>query len=421
MKLFKVLVAALVMVGMAMPVIAEDRLKLSGEMRVRGWYKDLDNADNNTSTWADQRLRLGGTIAVAEGVSVTFRTDITESSWGNTGSELSADGSKITGPVQGNGYGSGRSGAAQQWDRAHLDLKSGNFHVRAGQQYVGYGLGYTVDTQDNGVAADYKWNDAFSSHAFVMVDDNNENTATAYKTSNPNNNADAIIYGLKGSYKADTFALDFFHAAEKYGNGDAPYPNLVGIDGTFNLGVVKLMGEFDYFWGDMNDAANRDVIGTQGFLDASMAATDAIRVGLQGYYAQGASNDEVQWEYLGNGFNGWDPIFDVGTNLSNEETDDLFRPYDFTNDDAGCMAGRLYASFKLNDKTNLGASIAYMEPEKSSATTINSAVPMTVGVTYEVMSNTSLQAQYAYVDLDDDADNSASYYSLAGVGIFVSF
>jgi len=45
MKLFKVLVAVLVMAAMAVPVIAEDRLKLSGEMRVRGFLYDV-NYDN---------------------------------------------------------------------------------------------------------------------------------------------------------------------------------------------------------------------------------------------------------------------------------------------------------------------------------------------------------------------------------------
>ncbi len=44
MKLIKALVAMLVVVGMIVPAvaIAEDRLSLSGEMRVRGWHIDPD-------------------------------------------------------------------------------------------------------------------------------------------------------------------------------------------------------------------------------------------------------------------------------------------------------------------------------------------------------------------------------------------
>ena len=53
-------------------------------------------------------------------------------------------------------------------------------------------------------------------------------------------------------------------------------------------------------------------MGTQLFLDASMAATDTITIGGQFYYAAG-DDEDVQYTILGNGFNGWDPIFDVGT------------------------------------------------------------------------------------------------------------
>src|SRR5210317_2214868 len=85
MKLIKALVVMLVAVGMILHAvaIAEDRLSLSGEMRVRAFHVDVDSADN-TETWANQRLRIAGKIAVAEGVSVHFRTDITEgTNWGN--------------------------------------------------------------------------------------------------------------------------------------------------------------------------------------------------------------------------------------------------------------------------------------------------------------------------------------------------
>ena len=141
MKLIKALVVMLVAVGMILPAVAvaEDRLSLSGEMRVRGWHTDYDfgdlDEDDGTETWADQRLRIAGKLAVAEGVSITFRTDITESNWGTTGS--------------GNGFGSGRSGADQQWDRAHIDLEKNDMHLRAGQQLIVLGKS-GFDSQDNG-------------------------------------------------------------------------------------------------------------------------------------------------------------------------------------------------------------------------------------------------------------------------------
>ena len=89
-----------------------------------------------------------------------------------------------------------------------------------------------------------------------------------------------------------------------------------------------------------------------------MAATDAITIGGQFYYAAG-DDEDVQYTGLGNGFNGWDPIFDVGASLSNEAMDlgdnrvcDSARfpacgsLSDWTGLNAGAMGGRLYASMK---------------------------------------------------------------------------
>ncbi len=51
---------------------------------------------------------------------------------------------------------SARSGSQQQWDRAHLDVTKGMFHLRAGQHYFGTGGTWAVDTQDSGLALDIK-------------------------------------------------------------------------------------------------------------------------------------------------------------------------------------------------------------------------------------------------------------------------
>ena len=167
MKMLKVALVVLVMAAMVTPVIAEDRLSLNGEMRVRGWFIDNDNADDDTATYGDQRLRIGGKIAVAEGVSITFRTDITESRWGS-----------------GNANGSGRTSVngsnfqSQHWDRAHIDLTKGNFHLRAGQQYKAYGKTYAVDVQSNGLSADYKFGDV-PVNVFAMLIDENAKAAIA--------------------------------------------------------------------------------------------------------------------------------------------------------------------------------------------------------------------------------------------------
>ena len=126
-KFFKSMIVLLAIVAMATPVMAEDMLSLGGQMRVRGMFYDAGGDD--TSTFMDQRLRIGGKFSIADGVSVTFRTDVSEGTWG-------AD----------NGF--GRFGSVVAWDRAHLDLDGSLFHLRAGTQYIGFGNAFAVDVQE---------------------------------------------------------------------------------------------------------------------------------------------------------------------------------------------------------------------------------------------------------------------------------
>ena len=87
-KFLKIMIVLLTIAAVAAPVMAEDRLSLNGEMRVRGWY--IDDGGDSTDSFMDQRLRIGGKLSVAEGVSITFRFDETEATWGNGGSEFGA-------------------------------------------------------------------------------------------------------------------------------------------------------------------------------------------------------------------------------------------------------------------------------------------------------------------------------------------
>jgi len=411
MKLLKVAVAALVMAAMVTPVIAEDRLSLNGEMRVRGWHVDSDpdwNDDDDTLTWGDQRLRIGGKIAVAEGVSITFRTDITESNWGS-----------------GNTFGSGRTGV-QQWDRAHLDLVSGNFHLRAGQQYVAYGMTYAVDEQSNGLAMDYYFGDT-PLNVFVLLDDDNGGK----------DQTDAFLFGAKIAPKFGDVAFDFFVAGRD--DGEEENVMLVGADMKADFGGVKLAAEIDYFDGDADDAAGVDAYGTQAMVDASLAASDAFTVGGQIFYALGDDEDQ-QYTSIGNGFGGWDPIADVGTSLSNEQIT-FGSPFNVASitayeeptvglTSAGSIGGRLYTSFKAGEDLTFGASAGYFVSEEDKIADVE-VMALAGGLVYKIMENTSLQLQLQYADgtlnetaatrsLGLDGDQDFDNFS-AGTGLFVKF
>jgi hypothetical protein len=386
-KFFKVMIVLMAIAMVAGPAFAEDRLGLGGEMRVRGWYKDNSN---DVATYMDQRLRIGGKFSIADGVSVTFRTDVTEKTWGAGGSE----------------FGSGRMPQdAQQWDRAHMDLDLGNFHLRAGQQWVGYGiLGGTINSQDAGLKVDMKG--PVSVSAFWLLDDQRGGTATA----------DSYLFGAQVGHKTDAYSGNVFLGGQTKAMDADESAYLIGVNAMMNLAAVKLQTELDFFFGDAT--ATADAVGTQLLVDASMAMGDAATVGGQLLYAMSADAGEVQYENLGNDFNGYDPLFDVGTNLSNEQIG-LGRPFQACGAGAGVMGGRVYGNFTASDALSFGASFAYLVPEDDNNTTVDSLMAFAGGAVYKVMSNTSLHAQLEWMDYDDTPDTDAMMNM--GVGLFVNF
>ncbi|MDG5469323.1 hypothetical protein P9J64_13420 [Deltaproteobacteria bacterium IMCC39524] len=424
MKMLKVVLAALVMVAMVTPVIAEDRLSLNGEMRVRGWYVDTDNENDSTDTYGDQRLRIGGKIAVAEGVSITFRTDITESRWGS-----------------GNANGSGRTSVggsnfqSQHWDRAHIDLTKGNFHLRAGQQFKAYGKTYAVDVQSNGLSFDIKGDVPVNVFAF-LIDDNAQAAAPAFIidqttgaiVANPAASAgnsgldttDAFIFGAHVKPIKD---VNVFVAGQTdyYAEGEEVF--VIGASGSFDLGPLKLDAEADFFDGDATDTV--DAFGTQLFLDLSGAVSDTFTVGGQLFYALG-DDEDTQYSGIGTKFGGWDPIYDVGTSLSNEnmrlnDNKGLSgpSPFDFSGKSAGVVGGRLYASMMLGD-AKVAASAAWLEVEEDKFTEAE-AQAFAIGLVYPVMENTTFQAQAQFTSVDDDLSNTDGDVTEFGTGLFVKF
>lgn len=408
-RFLKIMIVLLTIAAVATPVMAEDRLSLGGQMRVRGWYIDDERANEDyTSSFMDQRLRIGGKLSVAEGVSVTFRFDETESAWGDQA-----------------GSGSGRfvdgTDRPMQWDRAHLDITKGMFHLRAGQQLITFGHS-AFDAQDNGLLLDIKGTVPVT--LFWMIDDNN--THNVY-SSTENYNSDDYYYGAKAGFKAESMAFEGFVASEK---GDVEHEvYVIGATGDFDLNAVKLYAEFEYFTGDSD--ADTDAVGTQLFVDASVAATEAFTVGGQLYYALGTDDaDENQYYVLGNEFDGWDPMFAIGSNLDNEKVA-TGRPFDLgsalgygSHSNTGVMAIRGYASFKASDDLTLAGSLTYAEPEEDSNTALDSAIMVALGMKYNVMANTSLGVQVEYKDISADAtDDMPSDPSVltAGAGLFVNF
>jgi len=388
-KFLKVMIVLLTIVAVATPVMAEDRLGLSGQMRVRGWH--IDDGGDTTESFADQRLRIGGKLSIAEGVSVTFRTDLTEKTWGDGG----------------NTFGAGRLPQdGMQVDRAHLDLAAGNLHFRAGQQYIAFGNS-GFDAQDAGLTLNVMG--PIPVTAFWMLADQNTDDDDI-------DHSDAYYYGARVAHKGGSYASQLFVAGQQDVNNGDESVQVVGLTLDLDLAPVKLYGEAEFFTGDAD--ANVDAVGTQVMLDASMAATEIVTVGGQIFYAMGTDKaDEQQYVVLGNDFGGWDPLFALGTGLNNEQIG-AGRPYDLFGGSNGVMAGRLYTSIKATDAATVGLSVAYAEPDEDIAG-LDSAMALAAGLNYTVMANTKLGLQLEYIDIDDDADTDEIFN--AGVGLFVNF
>jgi hypothetical protein len=436
MKLIQALVALLVVAGLVVPVVAvaEDRLSLSGEMRVRAWHTDYDLGDfdesDSTQTWADQRLRIAGKLAVAEGVSITFRTDITESTWGS--GNLNGSG-RTTVETSTGGYSDFQS---QHWDRAHLDVTKGNFHVRAGQQYNGFGTTRVVDSQSNGLSVDYKFGDVPVNVFFQLIDDNGSR-----------NQGDAFLSGAKVAPKFGDVATSFYVANWNDGRNDDEDDGewggedviLIGADVKAMFGPVNFKGEVDFFTGDAGGigGVDYDATGTNVWLDGSMAATDAVTVGAQLFYGAG-DDEDVQYTYLGTGFWGFDPLMDVGTQLDNWSIA-YGRPFnmaefslgaeseydsDISLGSLGAIGARLYTDFKASDSLSFGASIAYAQEEEDAYAELDTLL-LAAGMVYQIMPNTTFQMQVQYSDgtlkIDDESFDEDFDAIQAGSGLFVKF
>lgn len=439
MKLIKALVVMLVAVGMILPAVAvaEDRLSLSGEMRVRGWHTDYDLGDydrsDGTQTWADQRLRIAGKIAVAEGVSITFRTDITESDWGSgnvNGAGRTTKCSTATKDVlDENGDPTGGTYTektcsdfgSQHWDRAHIDLVMGDFQLRAGQQYNAFGKTYAVDNQSNGITLFYNGLENTKANIFFMLTDDNGGR----------NESDAFLTGATIRPKFGDLQTAFFVANQNDGAEESV--TLVGAYLTAMLGPVDFTAEVDFFTGD-SDEKDVDAYGTNVWLDGSMALSDAFTIGAQGFFAPGDDEDK-QYTYLGSGFGGWDPLLDVGTSLSNEQIN-YDRPFNVAQLSLGAEGGsaqlgslgstgaRLYTAFKVSEDLNLGASVAYAMEEEDKYGELD-VVLLAAGLVYQILPNASFQLQLQYTDGnvtidDEDIDNDFDAFE-AGTGLFVKF
>ena len=409
MKLLKVLLIGLVITAMAVPVIAEDRLSLAGQMRVRGFMYDYDldpdNGDgaDDSGAWNDQRFRIGGKLAVAEGVSVNFRFDVAESDKGNSNDVAWGGSTKNYSP-----YSHRRSDI--QFDKAYLQIEKNGFKFATGQMYFGgFGTGRLLDTVGTGFSAHYG---GLSTHHVKQYDENNGNDSFGASNSDEDRSLTAAKYVFKGDGWSVTPMASY--VTGDVNNVDSDRLGL-GVTGNVNLGPVYLKGELDVFDGD---AGNRDAKGTQFYLDGSMAATDSLRVGVMAFFADDQSGGDLQVTHQNMPvFADWHP-----ENYGYWSTEfvgefDVYNPGAFLNrvlgksdndqaggtsqNGGGSNALSIYADLKATDDISMKFAAMYFAPNDDNKLDFD-GYTANVGIAYKLAANTTLTAHLNYMSMSAD-------------------
>ncbi len=363
------LLIVLLAIAVATPVLAEERLSLSGAMRVRGFHVDIDSQDS-TSTFANQRLRIGGKLSIAEGVSVSFRTDITESTWGSQ-----AGGARV-------GFAGGNARVDNiHFDRAHLDLQNDMFHLRAGQQFYGFGL-TGVDNQSTGLLLNIKG--AVPVTIIGALDDNNGTSS------------DGFTYGVSVGHKTDAYAADIFAASSVKRTNMDEEVYMLGLTYAQNFEALKIFTEIEYFTGDAT--ATVDAYGLQAVVDVSTAVSETVTIGGQFFYAMG-DDEDAQYYVLGNEFNTWDGLFDLSTggNLTASSITGG-NPYVVLGSGAGLYGGRVYVDMKASDQVMVSASGFYGVADEDDVALYENAMALAAGLKYNFMPKTYINFQVQYTD-----------------------
>lgn len=382
------LLIVLLAIAVATPVLAEQRLSLSGQMRVRGLMSDNQfdynkNANSGTSSWNDQRLRIAGRIAVAEGVSVHFRTDASVGVWGN---QLPNN---------------------TQFQQAFLNVDKGMVNIKAGRMNYSVGNAILVDTQGEMMLLTIKGAVPVQI-GYTKVAERSTGQAGAVQW-RQDDDIDLYTIGVMHStdmYNAVVFGgywRDGDTQLKAYAGGVQANLKLDPVNVNFELGYVS--GKFDVTGGDK-------VRGLQAYADVSAAVADNVTVGSDLFYAKGYARkngthqithftDDAGWRPETRGFMHaqYNMFGGPGRNVTGTLT-----TFDPTRDGKGVIAAQPYVRVKVMDDLSLTAAVGYWMPsekynsaEKASDTTAyKSFITATGSARYALAARTNLDGIVGY-------------------------
>lgn len=401
-KLLVAFIAVAFVFGLvAQTAVAEERLALNGQMRVRGFNKanyDFNTESDDDDLWYfDQRFRLGAVITPADGVKAVLRCDFASQTWGN---EEQDD------------YGN-TPGNTPTVDFAYLDITKGMINLKAGLQPLALG---------NAVAVDYRAT-AFNvtlltpvtvTLVWVKFDEGDSNTlGVSDLTDNEDyTTEDMDHYALNLGYHTDAFTVNGFYATVQDGNDDRGFePYVFGVQGLFTVGPININAEINKYGGSY-EQYEVDFTGLQAWVDASMNLSDALKMGVLVIYSD--SEDEADEEKLtflsDDGSQTYSDYGSMYTLLNSLGADNVFDP---GGDNAGALGGGPYVQFSAMENLIIYGNIYYLvgaeldntDGEYENATIFNASVR------WNFMPSAGVDLQYHYVSLslaDDYESDPAS-------------
>jgi hypothetical protein len=413
----KVLLIMLAIMLVASMAYAEERLSLSGQMRVWGLSMkgyDIDGGGayganpDESADYFTQRFRLAAKITASEGVYGHLRFDFAEDHWGsdNMGAARYDETSEL------------------QVDRAYLEVDKEKFNIKAGQLLTGLGNYIIVDMQGQGMNLTYKATPNLAITFDWLKRDENGARTDYEDAATTTDTEDLDVYALNVAFsKDDKFSGNFFFATsidKTLAEDDTQ--NAIGLQGKAALGKINLNAELDFLFGE-NKNTNQDYVGTQLYIDANSNINDSTMAGLRLIYAMG--NDDADKTQLSNlnrgaGFGDFLPfafgIFDDG------DWDGLldgagYFPMEIGGTNAGAMAIALYGEKRIKEKFALRGLAAYGAPAEDSVTALDSAILINAGAEYEFAQDTVVQGCVNYImpSFDDNRDDDAALGLMAGL------
>jgi putative transposon-encoded protein len=388
-RLTLIAVALVCAVMFVAPSFAEDRLSLYGDMRVRAW--DVDGSTEQS--YFDQRLRIGTKINVADDVYVEMRADYGEGTWGTTYKGL------ITRPDRDGGSGK------LDIDRGFLNINKEYWALRAGQQYLGLGVGQVLDANAPGFNFDLKFAPVTATVMYAKVDENG--------SGNDDDGAEDVdFYGANVNYACDGFSVNIFAGMQNDDTVADDSPVMFGIHGTASLGMVNITTELAMASGDKKVVkignngpimVTEDYIGTQFYLEGNANVTDALNIGAEFVYAVGADAGENQLT----GFCNWWSFTPMSLNTPFAADISAFGnadPFDPTGNGAGVQGIMVSGKFVAMEDLSFGGKVGYFQPEDDERTEVDDITTFNVWMSYMLATNTEFALTYLYSDTEYDND-----------------